>query len=98
LQKKLLHIMPTLLELPWDLVRSGMKNLEFCMDYDEGADVLYISIGKPRPGYGDMIDDVVVIRRDFSTHEVIVLVWTTTFLLFASSSFGVFEDALSDFV
>jgi len=50
-----------------------MKNLEFCVDYDEGADVLYISIGKPRPGYGDMIDDVVVIRRDFNTHEVIGL-------------------------
>ena len=30
--------------------------------------------------------------------EVIVLVWSTTFLLFAPSSFGVLEGVLSDFV
>lgn len=46
---------------------------EIRVQYDAERDVLYISRGNPRPGYGvpdDEIDNL-IIRHDATTHEVV---------------------------
>ena len=40
-------------------------------DYDEQADVLYLSVGNPRPAIGIDIGDGVVLRYDEQTQEVV---------------------------
>jgi uncharacterized protein YuzE len=42
-------------------------------DYDEEADVLYLSIGKPRKAVGIDIGDGVVVRYDEKKKEVVGL-------------------------
>jgi uncharacterized protein YuzE len=42
-------------------------------DYDEDADVLYLSIGEPRPAVGIDIGDGLVLRYDESHREVVGL-------------------------
>jgi uncharacterized protein YuzE len=42
-------------------------------DYDEDADVLYLSIGEPKPAIGIDIGDGLVLRYDESQHEVVGL-------------------------
>lgn len=42
-------------------------------DYDEEADVLYLSVGEPRPAIGIDIGDGVVLRYDEETREVVGL-------------------------
>jgi len=42
-------------------------------DYDEEADVLYLSIGKPRKAVGIDIGDGVVVRYDEKKREVVGL-------------------------
>jgi uncharacterized protein YuzE len=42
-------------------------------DYDEEADVLYISVGKARPAIGVDIGDGVIVRYDEAKHEVVGL-------------------------
>ncbi len=42
-------------------------------DYDEEADVLYISVGKPRPAIGTDIGDGLVVRYDNKRKEIIGL-------------------------
>ncbi len=42
-------------------------------DYDDEADVLYLSVGKPRPAIGIDIGDGVVLRYDEATQEVVGL-------------------------
>ena len=42
-------------------------------DYDEDADVLYISVGQPRPAIGVDIGDGVIVRYDEANHEVVGL-------------------------
>jgi uncharacterized protein YuzE len=42
-------------------------------DYDEEADVLYISVGKPRPALGVDIGDGVIVRWDEQKREVVGL-------------------------
>ena len=39
--------------------------------YDEDADVLYLSMGTPRPALGVGIGDGVVLRYDETTNEVV---------------------------
>jgi len=40
-------------------------------EYDEDADVLYISVGKPRPAVGADIGDGVIVRYDQKKKEVV---------------------------
>ena len=40
-------------------------------EYDEDADVLYISVGKPRPAVGTDIGDGVIVRYDEKKREVV---------------------------
>lgn len=40
-------------------------------DYDEEADVLYISVGPPRAAVGVDIGDGVIVRYDEANHEVV---------------------------
>lgn len=42
-------------------------------DYDEDADVLYLSIGEPRPAIGIDIGDGLVLRYDEGQREVVGL-------------------------
>ncbi len=42
-------------------------------EYDEEADVLYISVGKPRPAIGTDIGDGVVVRYDNKKKEIVGL-------------------------
>ena len=42
-------------------------------DYDEEADVLYLSIGEPQPAVGVDIGEGVIVRYDESQKEVIGL-------------------------
>ena len=39
-------------------------------EYDEEADVLYISVGKPRPAVGVDIGEGVIVRHDEEKNEV----------------------------
>lgn len=45
-----------------------MSNLRF--NYDKKNDILYISIGAPKPSYGDELEEGIVIRKDFTTDEI----------------------------
>lgn len=51
------------------LERSG----EITWDYDEKADVLYISVGEPRPALGVDIGEGVILRYDEEKKEVVGL-------------------------
>ena len=42
-------------------------------EYDEEADVLYISVGKPRPALGADIGEGVIVRWDEQKREVVGL-------------------------
>ena len=42
-------------------------------DYDEEADVLYLSVGEPRPATGVDIGEGVVLRYDEAANEVVGL-------------------------
>jgi uncharacterized protein YuzE len=42
-------------------------------DYDEEADVLYLSIGKPQPAVGVDIGEGVILRYDETCQEVVGL-------------------------
>ena len=46
---------------------------EVTWDYDEDADVLYLSIGEPRPAVGVDIGEGVVLRYDEARGEVVGL-------------------------
>jgi uncharacterized protein YuzE len=54
---------------------EALKILESAPDltweYDEEADVLYISIGEPRPAVGTDIGEGVVVRYDQTKKEVV---------------------------
>ena len=42
-------------------------------EYDQEADVLYLSLGKPQPALGVDIGDGVVVRYDEASNEVVGL-------------------------
>jgi uncharacterized protein YuzE len=46
---------------------------QLTMDYDKDADVLYLSVGEPRPALGVDIGDGVVVRYDEARNEVVGL-------------------------
>ncbi len=56
--------------------------------YDKNADVLYISVGDPRPAISEELDDDVLLRRDIQTNEVVGLT-----ILNLSSRFGSLQEA-----
>lgn len=41
--------------------------------YDDEGDVLYLSIGDPRPAISEELDDDVLLRHDIDTGEVVGL-------------------------
>ncbi len=49
------------------------KSANVNWDYDEEADVLYISIGEPRPAVGLDIGEGIVLRYDENHREVVGL-------------------------
>ena len=49
------------------------KPNEIDWDYDEEADVLYISVGKPHPAIGIDIGEGVIVRYDEAQKEVVGL-------------------------
>jgi uncharacterized protein YuzE len=50
---------------------SGHADLDW--DYDSEADVLYLSIGLPRPALGLDVGDGMIVRYDEATQEVLGL-------------------------
>ncbi len=49
------------------------KPSEISWDYDEEADVLYLSVGAPRPALGVDIGDGVILRYDETNKEMVGL-------------------------
>ena len=49
------------------------KPAEITWDYDEDADVLYLSVGEPQPALGVDIGEGVVLRYDEARKEVVGL-------------------------
>ena len=46
------------------------SNINVTYDYDEEEDILYLSIGEPRPSITEEIEEGVLIRKDISTKEI----------------------------
>jgi uncharacterized protein YuzE len=56
-----------------EAVKILEKPTSISWDYDEEADVLYLSIGEPHPAVGLDIGDGVIVRYDEARKEVIGL-------------------------
>ena len=56
-----------------EAVRILEKPTSITWEYDEDADVLYLSIGEPQPAVGLDIGDGVVVRYDEARKEVVGL-------------------------
>ena len=63
-----------------EAIRILDKSTAITWDYDEDADVLYLSLGEPRPAVGVDIGEGVIVRYDEVRQEVVGL----TLLGFAS--------------
>jgi uncharacterized protein YuzE len=51
----------------------GFIRGDITWDYDEDSDVLYLSVGEPRPAVGMDIGEGVILRYDESRQEVVGL-------------------------
>lgn len=56
-----------------DTVKILERPKEVTWDYDEEADVLYLSLGEPRPALGIDVGDGVVLRYDETARQVVGL-------------------------
>lgn len=56
-----------------DAVKILERPKEVTWDYDEEADVLYLSLGEPRPALGIDVGDGVVLRYDETARQVVGL-------------------------
>ena len=56
-----------------EAIRILEKPATITWDYDEEADVLYISVGDPRPAVGVDIGEGVILRYDEARREVVGL-------------------------
>ena len=56
-----------------EAVRILEKPKIITWDYDEEADVLYLSVGEPRPAVGMDIGEGIIIRYDEARREVVGL-------------------------
>ncbi|MBC7973112.1 MAG: DUF2283 domain-containing protein [Verrucomicrobia bacterium] len=54
-----------------DAIRILQKSEQVSWDYDEDADVLYVSIGEPSPAIGVDVGDGMVLRYD-EAHRALV--------------------------
>jgi len=56
-----------------EILKILEKPQEIDWDYDEEADVLYISVGKPQPAVGIDIGEGIVVRYDEMNKQVVGL-------------------------
>ena len=56
-----------------EAIRILEKPTAITWDYDEEADVLYISLGEPQPAVGVDIGEGVIVRYDETRQEVVGL-------------------------
>jgi uncharacterized protein YuzE len=56
-----------------EAIRILEKPAAISWDYDEEADVLYLSVGAPRPAVGVDIGEGIVLRYDEAQREVVGL-------------------------
>ena len=56
-----------------EAIRILEKPTAITWDYDEDADVLYLSLGEPQPAVGVDIGDGVIVRYDETRQEVVGL-------------------------
>jgi len=54
-----------------EVLKILQRPQEIDWDYDEEADVLYLSVGKPQPALGIDIGEGVVVRYDEAHKEVV---------------------------
>ena len=54
-----------------DALKILENNPKLSWEYDEEADVLYISVGKPRPAVGTDIGEGVIVRYNQKRSEVV---------------------------
>ena len=54
-----------------EAMRIAEKTTDLIWDYDEEGDVLYISVGEPKPAVGIDIGEGVILRYDEAKHEVV---------------------------
>ncbi len=63
--------METIENLAFSLLRT--KSAKITWDYDEEADVLYLSMGEPRPAVGIDIGEGLILRYDENHQEIVGL-------------------------
>lgn len=56
-----------------DILRLANHETDLSLDYDADADVLYLSLGAPKPAVGIDIGDGLVVRYDEARGEVVGL-------------------------
>jgi len=56
-----------------EAIRILEKPMAITWDYDEDADVLYLSLGEPQPAVGVDIGENVIVRYDEARQEVVGL-------------------------
>ena len=56
-----------------EAIRILEKPMAITWDYDEDADVLYLSLGEPQPAVGVDIGEGVIVRYDEARQEVVGL-------------------------
>ncbi|MEW6238070.1 MAG: DUF2283 domain-containing protein [Candidatus Omnitrophota bacterium] len=56
-----------------ETIKIKEKNNALTWEYDEGADVLYISLGEPRPALGTDIGEGLIVRYDEKEREIVGL-------------------------
>ena len=56
-----------------EAIKIMEKNNTLNWEYDDGADVLYISVGEPRPALGTDIGEGLIVRYDEKEREIVGL-------------------------
>ena len=51
------------------MAHATAKRLSF--SYDKAADVLYVSVGRPKAAVGELLENGVIVRRDPKTDQVV---------------------------
>lgn len=46
------------------------SNINITYDYDEKEDILYLSIGEPKPSITEEIEEGILLRRDIETRKI----------------------------
>ena len=76
--------------------KSTNKGLR--ISYDKDADVLYVSIGKPKPAICDTLDNGVIVRFDEKTDKVIGFTVIDFIKRFSTKEDAIFIDLMAEII